>query len=193
MFPIPDSVDSGQNGTRMRPARGRSRKPRSRPESPASTSNSHSPLRHSQSLRTNCGSRILRPWQIHNLEPLSCVSPGRALPGSTRPPLPWDSEIRERTASCGARSPRCSAKPLGLSSPPVLRLGVSPTQPAGLRSKAGGDLSPRPIAPCQASNPLVSGSQAIPLVAASRRSSRRGTALFQPASRRQGRPASPVR
>src|SRR5690606_19975349 len=53
--PIPDSSDSGQNGTTISPESSASFRPRSRPESPRSISNRQVPFRHSQSSRTNCG------------------------------------------------------------------------------------------------------------------------------------------
>src|SRR5947209_17199965 len=52
---MPESGDSGQNGTRIRSFNSRCNRPRSSPLSPASTSNCHSPFKHSQSERTNCG------------------------------------------------------------------------------------------------------------------------------------------
>src|SRR5713101_5801382 len=52
---MPESGDSGQNGTRIRSFNSRSNKPRSSPLSPASTSNCHSPFKQSQAERTNCG------------------------------------------------------------------------------------------------------------------------------------------
>ena len=52
---MPESRDSGQNGTVMAVFRSRSSSPRSRPLSPWSISNCHVPLRHSHSARTNCG------------------------------------------------------------------------------------------------------------------------------------------
>jgi len=51
----PESSDSGQNGTVIAPVSSRWSRPRSRPLSPLSISNCHSPLRHSQSGRANCG------------------------------------------------------------------------------------------------------------------------------------------
>ena len=53
--PPPDSADSGQKGTVILPDSGASLRPRWWPLSPGSVSNSHSPFRHSQSGRTNCG------------------------------------------------------------------------------------------------------------------------------------------
>src|SRR5215207_1057791 len=54
-FSIPDSSVSGANGTTIRCCSSRCATPRSRPESDRSISNCHSPFRHSQSGRTNCG------------------------------------------------------------------------------------------------------------------------------------------
>ena len=53
-----DNDDSGQKGTRMRSFRSRLIRPRSRPLSPWSISNCHSPLRQSHFERTNCGRGI---------------------------------------------------------------------------------------------------------------------------------------
>lgn len=53
--PIPDAADSGANGTVISPASGRSSRPRSRPVSPWSISNSHCPFSVSQSGRTHVG------------------------------------------------------------------------------------------------------------------------------------------
>src|SRR6185312_11029512 len=52
---MPESTDSGQKGTVILSCNFRVSRPRSRPLSPWSISNSQVPLRQSQSRRTNCG------------------------------------------------------------------------------------------------------------------------------------------